>query len=301
MNPISRPRIPNEIPKDRCENLTGLVTRVPNANPTFSGGYADVYIGYYAKDSNTNIKVAIKVLRLIKDDPRIQKVKTHLIRETVVWTSLNHPNILGFFGLADDVGRHGCPALISPFCDNGVVMSYLKTHPDHNTRLRMMAGIADGLQYLHSLEEKIIHGDLKPTNILVSHSGRPLLCDFGRSQITTHAGFTTRASGAVRYQAPELFVNADTKYDEAVDVYAFGITCTEIWTDTMPYPDLKIDPAVVIHVHLGGARPPCPTPATEMTKLLWTCFERCWKQAPRERLSMDGIVQFFRGIGNPSQ
>ncbi|KAJ3566749.1 hypothetical protein NP233_g6800 [Leucocoprinus birnbaumii] len=259
--------------------------------PAYSGGYADVWIGSYAAEKDT--KVAIKVLRLARDDPAgIQQVKIYLIRETLVWVNLKHPNVLGFFGLADDLGREGCPALISPFCENGPIMSYLKCHPEPSepVRLRMMAGVAEGLIYLHNLKENIIHGDLKPSNILVSDDGQALLCDFGRSQIATHGGFTTKASGAVRYQAPEVFTDAMTRLNEAVDVYSFGISCSEIWTGVVPYPDLKKDPAVIIRV-MEGRRPPCHEPASTMTRSLWQLFEQCWRKEPVERISMNEVVR----------
>ncbi|KAJ3561077.1 hypothetical protein NP233_g10418 [Leucocoprinus birnbaumii] len=254
MNP--RTQIPTQITDVPYEDLTGLVERDPTYFPAQSGGYADIYIGRYpknAKSSKEVIKVAIKVLRVVKDDPDIiKKINTYLIRETVVWTRLSHPNILSFLGLANDQGRDGCPALISPFCQNGEVMRYLKngdpqlesmvgkSQEKGAVRLRIMAGVAQGLLYLHTLKDAIVHGDLKPSNILIDDlDQRPLLCDFGRSQIDTQGGFTTRASGAIRYQAPELFPDEDEddsgRLKTAVDVYAFAITCSEVGDFTRHY------------------------------------------------------------------
>ncbi len=67
------------------------------------------------------------------------------------------------------------------------------------------------------------------SNILVHDDGHPLLCDFGRSKILTHRGFTTKPAGACRYQSPECLKGDSSDPEKAIDVYAFAPTSYEVW------------------------------------------------------------------------
>ncbi|KXN92898.1 Serine/threonine-protein kinase HT1 [Leucoagaricus sp. SymC.cos] len=299
----TEPRIPNDIRDLDYQDITGFVTRDdPTSHPTDTGGYADVFIGSYNKGDGERmkvrcfynsgcfgaklLKVAIKVFRI---PLRNEKVEQYLIRETAVWSRLHHPNILRFLGLADDLGRHGVPALISPWCNNGTVMEYLKDRP-LDDRFRLILGIADGVQYLH--DDDVIHGNLKPSNILISHEGLPLLGGFSRSHLLNYRGFTTRPNGTCRYQAPELF-EEEARYTKASDVYAFGMTCSEIWTGLPPFAGYTQDASIILQVW-KGARPACSSPCSEETSLLWKLLERCWMKEPEERWPI-GIVRHELG------
>jgi hypothetical protein len=62
-----------------------------------------------------------------------------LDRETRVWNKLNHPNVLPFLGISNDVGGEGsAPALITPLCTNGHVLDYL-THHHEADRLKLVS------------------------------------------------------------------------------------------------------------------------------------------------------------------
>lgn len=70
---------------------------------------------------------------------------------------------------------------------------------------------------------------------MIDRDGRPLLCDFGRSKILDHAGFTTIFAGAARYMAPELLSpedDADEEFTPVItketDVYGFGMVGLEV-------------------------------------------------------------------------
>ena len=105
-----------------------------------------------------------------------------------------------------------------------------------------------GLAYLH--ENSVIHGDIKPVNILssvvgyywepffkqnilIDENGVPCLCDFGLSRIRTQYTYAPTTStpvdapiGSLQYMSPEQMVYGIT--DEASDVYSFGMTIYEV-------------------------------------------------------------------------
>ncbi|KAF9444065.1 kinase-like protein [Macrolepiota fuliginosa MF-IS2] len=224
---------------------------------------------------------------MANDEEVVASVKKCLIEETEVWHRLNHRNILKFFGLASDLGRFGCPALISPYCNNGTVDHYLSLHTDIDIRLPIIRGVSEGLQYLH--REEVIHGDLKPSNILIHDDGYPLLCDFGRFGVLATGGFTTKPIGACRYQPSELLQGANP--NKATDVYTFAITSYEIWTGIQPFHETRQDSSIILAIVMKDAKPEYPEQAPLGTEALWKVFEDCWKSVPEERLDIETVVQ----------
>lgn len=80
--------------------------------------------------------------------------------------------------------------------------------------------MACGLFYLHEREVPIAHRDIKPDNMLLSDSGRLVLCDFGLSRQVDRCRTMTRC-GSPAYVAPEVISGCD--YDISVDIYSLGI------------------------------------------------------------------------------
>ncbi|KAJ7878664.1 kinase-like domain-containing protein, partial [Mycena leptocephala] len=109
-------------------------------------------------------------------------------REASIWAPLEHKNLVPFFGVCDDITPY--PVLISPLYKLGDVGGFLRrtrllTDPiffviETNWRTKQVLGVASGLEYLH--DHGIVHGDLKPSNVLVDEQFVPHICDFGISR-----------------------------------------------------------------------------------------------------------------------
>ncbi|KAF8145320.1 kinase-like domain-containing protein, partial [Mycena galopus ATCC 62051] len=104
--------------------------------------------------------------------------------------------------------------------------------------------IADGLQYLHS--QKVVRGDLRGANILISNEWSACLADFGLASFSDVTASTTTShnrAGSLRWMAPELI--DPEKFGQrflrtpATDVYAFGCVCSELYTGQPPFADLR--------------------------------------------------------------
>ncbi|KAJ6516350.1 kinase-like domain-containing protein, partial [Mycena sanguinolenta] len=166
------------------------------------GGFGDIWKGSIGGQT-----VAVKSMRQFKDDEVNVSIKT-LGREALIWRQLSHPNLLPFFGMY--VLEHRL-CLISPWMDNGNLKEFLKNDPSGVNRVSLMVDVARGLEYLHS--QDVVHGDLKPVNILVTPSGGACISDFGLStivdELSLKMSFSSRSgrAGTVRYQAPELLKN----------------------------------------------------------------------------------------------
>ncbi|KAG8927708.1 hypothetical protein FRC02_007905 [Tulasnella sp. 418] len=188
-------------------DLTPCITSEENAR--YNGGYSDVYRGTLTKGTAQK-EVAIKVLRIqgpvcLPYDHRLRKKFHKGIR---LWKTLDHPNIVPCLGYMIRGG--GSRALISPWYPNGNIIGYLQLHPKAD-RNSLVLDVVSGLEYLHSTETSVAHGDLKGENVLVNIQGRASLCDFGLSHFVEeamrHTGFTSTSehhTGTVRFMCPEL-------------------------------------------------------------------------------------------------
>ncbi|KAG9449846.1 hypothetical protein H6P81_009811 [Aristolochia fimbriata] len=113
--------------------------------------------------------------------------------------------------------------------DHKLFDSERKKELDWQKRLTIIKGVAEGLQYLHHCcEGKIIHRDIKASNILLDVRCRPKIADFGlvRSFSAEDSHRTTGIAGTLGYMAPEYIARGILS--EKVDVYSFGILMLEI-------------------------------------------------------------------------
>ncbi|EJD38662.1 kinase-like protein [Auricularia subglabra TFB-10046 SS5] len=148
--------------------------------------------------------------------------------------SLRHPLIVAFLGTAY-IGEQ--TAIVSLYMRNGNLLEYMKSNKRSNKK-RLLMQVAEAVDYLHTTE-RLVHGDLKCANVLISDFGEALLADFGLSTFLekAHAALPTmtaiRRMHTTHFAAPELFLGA-SDFDRPQpktcesDVYAFGMLILEV-------------------------------------------------------------------------
>ncbi|KAF5350229.1 hypothetical protein D9758_007769 [Tetrapyrgos nigripes] len=245
-------------------------------HPVTAGGFGEIWKGLLGGEV-----ICLKVVK-IYGDSEVQKVVKEFLKEAIVWRQLDHPNILPFLGLyfLDASKQRIC--LISPWMDNGNLNHYLADGSHGYTdRLTLAYDVACGLAYLHG--EKIIHGDLKGVNILITAGGRATIADFGLSRVIESEAFTmtSRSSRAVqgtaRWLAPECMMkNQRASYQS--DVYAFGC----IFTGQLPFHHCQHDVAIVFEL-VKGNRPIRPPNELWVNDEVWAIMEDCWDEEASAR------------------
>mgnify|MGYP001336991650 CR=1 FL=1 len=160
--------------------------------------------------------IAVKVLSVEKSVDM-----TEFRTEFEALTKLHHPNILQLFG--------ACTIEKPYYIAIELMASNVSTCKPHNTTkhraIDIGIDVVRGLAYLHNRTPKcVIHRDLKPTNLLLTQSGRVKIADFGISCFQADSKEIykmTGETGTYRYMAPEVIKTE--RYGTAVDIYSFGM------------------------------------------------------------------------------
>ncbi|KAF5367997.1 hypothetical protein D9758_004485 [Tetrapyrgos nigripes] len=264
---------------------------------TYGGGFGDVYQATY-----NGKRVALKKMRIFQRGPGLPNICRIFCREALVWQHLNSDFIVPFLGI-DSEAFPSSFCMVSPWMKHGTVLKHLADHGRAGVDKRLYE-IAQGLAYLHS--QKIVHGDLRGSNILINDDWQACLTDFGLTVFTdaTPASTSSQHSGSVRWMAPELHVPEQFGLDRSrltpeTDIYAFGCVCLELYTGRLPFANLPHDPAVMFKVIHGG-RPDRPTGESAMSDQLWRMVEMCWSQHFADRLKTDEVVEFTMALSDPN-
>ncbi|KAI5675323.1 hypothetical protein M9H77_06273 [Catharanthus roseus] len=198
-------------------------------NMVGKGGYAEVYRGIL-EDGQA---IAVKMLTKTSNDERKEK---EFLTEIGTLGHVCHPNVTALLGCCIDNGLY----LIFQFSSKGSVASLLHDEKlpsmDWKTRHKIAVGTAKGLHYLHkSCPRRIIHRDIKASNVLLTAEFEPQISDFGLakwlpSQWTHHS--IVPIEGTFGHLAPEYFMHGVV--DEKTDVFAFGVLLLEIISGKKP-------------------------------------------------------------------
>ncbi|KAG8380075.1 hypothetical protein BUALT_Bualt07G0155900 [Buddleja alternifolia] len=203
------------------EHATGGFSQ---ANFLAEGGYGSVHRGVLP-DGQT---IAVKQHKLASSQG-----DQEFCSEVEVLSCAQHRNVVMLIGFCIEDGRR---LLVYEFICNGSLDSHLygryQDTLEWTSRQKIAVGAARGLRYLH--EECrvgcIVHRDMRPNNILITHDFEPLVGDFGlaRWQPDGETGVETRVIGTFGYLAPEYAQSG--QITEKADVYSFGVVLVELVT-----------------------------------------------------------------------
>lgn len=138
------------------------------------------------------------------------------------------------------------------------------------------------LAYLKD-NHRVIHRDVKPSNILIDDRGNIKLCDFGISGRLVDSNARTRSAGCAAYMAPERIDPAKTVYDIRADVWSLGITLVELATGVFPYRGCVTDFEVLTQV-LTSKPPRLPEDqnfSPEFRDFVQLCLRKDYQERPK--------------------
>eukprot|EP00026_Physarum_polycephalum_P002688 Phypoly_transcript_02696.p1 GENE.Phypoly_transcript_02696~~Phypoly_transcript_02696.p1 ORF type:complete len:374 (+),score=48.74 Phypoly_transcript_02696:506-1627(+) len=199
-------------------------------------------------------------------------------------SKLSHPNLIRLMGACTVRGRL---QIVTERCTGD--LEGLLNDPTYTgnlyDRLKMARDTAKGMAWLHDVC-KIIHGDLKPANLLIDSNNQVKITDFGFSQFKRDHPIETRTTkGTLIWMAPEKMLRQ--AFTEKIDVFSFGVILWEIITKQKPYQhhsDARIFASAVCHAH---ERPPIPS---NISPTLQNLIKSCWDHNPDARGSFREIL-----------
>lgn len=193
-----------------------------------SGTFGEVWV---AKDTATDLEIAIKVY-VSMDEKGLEEFK----KEFQISFELNHTNLLhaNYLGVNPEDKR---PFLVMPFCPDGSVSNSAGNLSEADL-WRFIRDVASGLAYLHAQNPPIIHQDIKPDNILILKNGDFVITDFGiskqlRSTLRKSAN-SLNSAGAISYMGPERF-SKQYHAVKASDIWSLGVSIFELATNELPF------------------------------------------------------------------
>jgi eukaryotic-like serine/threonine-protein kinase len=195
--------------------------------PIGSGSRGKVY---KAKDLVTDEIVAIKVFSSsdLFDDSMRQEV-AKLIKA--------HGSISGFISIKKTVFDADPPYYVMPYCKDGSLQNKIDKGPlGVADSVRLFTTIVRSMASIH--QKGVIHGDLKPGNILLNEAGEPLISDFGLAQL---GNVRPDAYGTLYYMPPEQANPDNFRADMRWDVYALGATLYQMITGELPRRNTRLD------------------------------------------------------------
>ncbi|OAY33484.1 receptor-like cytosolic serine/threonine-protein kinase RBK1 isoform X2 [Manihot esculenta] len=290
------------IPKPSWRNfdykeLEAATDNFSSENMIGKGGHAKVYKGRLPDGQ------VVAVKKIVKSDKKEENKIGDFLSELGIIAHINHPNAAKLLGFSVDGDLH----LVLEYLPHGSLASVLHGEEeclDWKRRFKASIGIAEGLQYLHhECPRRVIHRDIKASNILLGEDYEAQISDFGLAKWlpenwVQHVVFPIE--GTFGYLAPEAFMHGIV--DEKTDVFAYGVLLLEIITGRYAVDSSRQSLAMwakpllqennateLVDPRLGDDYDP-----NEMERAMFTAL-MCINHLPSTRPYMNQVVHLLKG------
>ncbi|GMH62600.1 hypothetical protein TrST_g11269 [Triparma strigata] len=264
------------------------------------------YLNHIGKGSSANVYVAKyrdNIVAVKELDPSVTDVgqMAKFLVEMELMANLQHPNILRFEGMV-----LSCPKLcmVVEYAKEGSLKDVLRRNlflDWRNEKRNLAYCVASGMEYLHSLNQPVLHKDLKSTNVLVTEWRGVKISDFGESGVCRE-GYASGSSpghgqydlvGTRLFMAPEVFKGE--KYTKECDVYSFGCVLADIalsgkfedlfWRSGKEMFGGSLEKSIA-----SGWRPEIPKNWKNDFPIIYSLINSCWEGKPELRPTFNQIA-----------
>lgn len=255
---------------------------------------------YRAFDTHRQREVAVKVLGLGESSDERGK---RFAQEARILGALHHPHIVPFL---DYDSIDGLSFIVMPLLEGGTLKEKLAAGRMNGGQVMgLLKEVGSALDYLHN--QKVIHRDLKASNIMFDQPGNAYLVDFGIAKLTDSAAqqnitMVGQVVGTPSYMAPEQWLGVELT--PAVDQYALGILCFQMLTGQLPF-DAPNTPGL-LYKHMYDP-PPFPSkmqpdlPTTLDDVLHKALAKKAEERYPSTRQFVEALGQALAQNGSPER
>ncbi|CAI2188525.1 18347_t:CDS:2, partial [Funneliformis geosporum] len=250
-----------------------------------TGAFASVYAACM-KDTQT--KFAVKKFaddyteEIILNEIRLMKIVDY------------HPNIIRFCGVTKFEEEKNY-SLILEYANGGTLGKYLRDNAKTfkckwKSQLKFAHDIASAVSCLH--DNKIIHRDLHPDNILI-HQGIIKLADFGCSHLQGSDFYIKGSRGVIPYMDPKFFENHSYDLTEKSDIYSLGVLYWELTSCSSPFNfETTGDNSIQVEILKGVREKLISTTNGKFVNL----YQKCWQHEPDERPDIYQVISELNSI-----
>jgi eukaryotic-like serine/threonine-protein kinase len=254
------------------------------------GGMAVVYL---ARDGELGRPVAVKVLaENLADDPELRE---RFVREARLAARLSHPNVVRVYDAGEEAGR---PYIVME-CVEGESLAETarregRLDPARVVELALQA--CAGLEHAH--RAGLIHRDVKPANLLVTHDGTLKIADFG----IAHAVGGTRVTAVGTVLGTAAYLSPEQAFGEQVtpasDLYSLGACLYELLAGRPPYGHETL--GELFSAREAGPPPPLEGVPRELAAAVMSCLERDPADRPGSAAELARSLAGTRAVGPPT-
>lgn len=234
----------SEMPAEALPASTALPSHYELGARLGAGGYGEVYEAW---DNKLQRSVAIKRIE------RAAHAAAHAdpLHEARMAASLHHPSFVTVYAIEEDAS--GASIVMELVQGRTIGQLAQKSRIARATALDWIGQIAAAMQDAHAAG--LVHGDLKPSNLMIEPSGKVRILDFGLAsrcdQLATGAVESTGPVGTIAYMAPERLLGH--RADALCDIYAVGVLLYELLARTRPHSHLSGLALAAAHMQSSSA------------------------------------------------
>ena len=187
------------------------------------------------QDEEGNMLDWAAIKRLTISANTIDEQRKNIIREYEIMETLNHENVVKLYTKIIEGKKFTVVSLVMELCETDLYNYMINNNLPQAEIKSFFSQILNGLKHLHS--NKILHRDIKPTNILIKNSSIIKLADFGISKVT-EATLNTSV-GTQGYTAPEVLMidplTGFAHFSKPADIFSLGVTLYYMYARKTPW------------------------------------------------------------------
>ncbi|ELP85971.1 serine-threonine protein kinase, putative [Entamoeba invadens IP1] len=260
-------------------------------DPIAEGAMGKVYLGRYR-----SLPVAVKQYRWSGlTENEYSSLKKSVISECNLMSKLRNPYVVNYVGSVTYIPQI---SLVMQYLVLGALSEFLHNtsrsflHLSFKLKVKVLLDTSKGMTFLH--QNKILHLDLKPDNLLVNSLFPDSQCcikitDFGTAALLS-SQIEEKGLGTPVYLAPESFT--EDVYTEKSDIFSFGITCWEVFYQQEPYSEFKSIFEIKNFVKSGNRLKIDEKMPEELKRMT----ERCWDSTPEKRGNFEECTHVLEAL-----